>query len=71
MTAEMLREELSGRAQMLGARARDRGHNLHPWAPREGYSWRTACRSCGARLDVTVTVSKTIAIEDAALRDCK
>jgi transcription elongation factor Elf1 len=71
MTAEMLREELYGRMQLLGARAHERGHNLHPWAPSAPYSTRTACRACGARLAVTVTVSNTETIETAATQNCK
>lgn len=70
MTAEMLREELFARIQPLTAAARLRGHDLHPWAPTETYSTRTACRSCGARLVVTIRPSGAEIIDTAARQNC-
>ena len=70
MTAEMLRQELFARMQPLVSVARARGHDLHPWADTETYSKRTACRSCGARLVVTIRPSGAEIIDTAARQNC-
>lgn len=35
--------------------AKRNNHQLHPWARGEGFTARTACRSCGATAHVKVT----------------
>lgn len=63
MTA--LQRELAEAAALVRAEAIAAGHDPHPWGPPAALAQRTACRRCGARLEVRVSAG---AVEVLAAR---
>lgn len=55
MSAAALQAELAETCALVAAEARDLGHDPHPWGRREALLSRTACRRCGALLEVRVS----------------
>lgn len=70
MTPAEYVEQLEAACTEVRAEALEMGHDLHPWSRREFYERYTACRDCGARVNVLLKTGQPVITGSAHISGC-